>query len=898
MIEPSSAARDVAAEPVPSPAHDMTPTADAALDRLARVVQRQLGVPVALVSIVQEERQVFPGLAGLGGWAGEDRQTPLSHSFCQHVVRRQGPLVVRDARRDPLVSTNLAIEDLGVVAYLGMPISGADGVVVGSLCAIDTSPRDWTAEEITALAELADICSAGLAERNPERAALATRRGGQRDERQLRALVDSLPAMVAYWDRDLRNVVANDAYLTWFGKSPSEIVGSHVRDLLGADLYRRNEPYMRAALAGERQDFSGTITTPEGVERDTTASYIPDIAADGSVPGFFVHVFDVSELTEAVRFRDAVLAASPDLIYLVDLRTSAVTWASGSFTELLGYAPEEITRFGDNVYAAAIHPDDLPVLVETNQAARDLADGEAIRTKIRVRHANGGHRWFLRRITPFERDADGVVVKVLALTRDIHESVELTEKLEAAAAHDALTGLPNRRLLTDRLTTALGRQSRSGRPLPVLYLDLDGFKRVNDTAGHLAGDAVLRATASRVTSLLRPQDTVARVGGDEFVVVLEPTPQTASGPLDLEQELDSARDVASRIRDAVAEPVHVDGRDHFITVSVGIALAFPDDDPDAVLRHADSAMYTAKANGKARWEVFDGSHQDHARDRAHVESTLREALRATSTGTAQGSSSAGPASPRLWVEYQPVFDLGSRALVGAEALARLHDEHGTIIPPSEFVPIAEETGLIGALGQRVLDTACRDLAAWHGLFPGHRRLGVSVNVSARQAAHADLLGDVERALAAHEVPPSTLTLELTESVLLEAGRSTMATLTSLRARGVHIAIDDFGTGYASLRYLAQLPVTCVKIDRSFTAGLPDDPMSVSIVRAVRGLARDLGIDCVIEGIETQEQLAGCPEGMLGQGYLLGRPMPEGSMRTLLAGTAVVPSPGERVPAPR
>ncbi len=864
---------------------------DAELDRIARVVRRQLGVPVGLVTIVEDDRQVFPGLEGLGGWAGESRQTPLSHSFCQHVVRREGPLVVRDARTDPLVAANLAVGELGVVAYLGMPITADGETVLGSLCAIDTAPRDWTATEIAALEDLAALCSAELAGREAvaePSAVRPVRRRPQRDDRQLRALVDSLPAMVGYWDKDRRNVVANTAYVTWFGKDPAEMVGSHLRDILGEDLYRLDEPHVEAALAGERREFTRTIVTPDGSTRHAQASYVPDVAEDGTVDGFFVHISDVSELTEAHHFHDAVLSASPDLIYVVDLRTGAVTWASGSFTELLGHRPEDVTALGAEIYRALIHPEDRDAIAEANAGAADLADGETIRIKVRARHKDGRYRWFLRRVTPFERDEHGRVVRVLGLTRDIQESVELTAQLEAAAVHDELTGLPNRRLLIDRLEIALNRQARTGRPVPVLYCDLDGFKRVNDTGGHLAGDEVLRATAHRITSLLRPEDTVARIGGDEFVVVLEPAQDARHDLTGPEHDLTVARELAGRIGSAVAEPVVVDGREHFVSVSIGIALARPHETTDEILRNADAAMYTAKSHGKARWEVFDRSLQDSALDQARVEAALRSALRPSSASAPRagaGGAAAGAAPEHraaLTVAYQPIFDLATGALLGVEALARLRDEHGIAIPPKDFVPVAEETGLIGPLGRRVLETACGDLAAWHSAFPDRRDLGLAVNVSARQASRSDLLADVEDALERHGLLPSVLTLEVTESVLLDADRSTMVTLATLRDRGVQIAIDDFGTGYASLRYLVQLPVTAVKIDRSFTAGLPSDPMSASIVRAVSGLARDLGIECVVEGIETDAQLAGLPDGVLGQGFLLGRPMPEAQVRALLS----------------
>jgi diguanylate cyclase (GGDEF)-like protein/PAS domain S-box-containing protein len=879
----------------------LTSAPDATLDRLARVVQRQLGVPVALVSLVDENRQYFPGLAGLGGWAGEARETPLSQSFCQHVVARHGPLVVTDARVDPLVAANRAIEDLGVIAYLGMPLTDSGNRIMGSLCAIDTQPREWSVAEVAALTDLAKLCSTELQARetlvSDSAASAELEWKAATRERQLRALVDSLPAMIGYWDRDLRNVIANHAYLEWFGLEPARIVGRHVKDVLGEELFQSNLPRMQAALTGSRQDFSRTIIDATGRVRHTKASYLPDRDADGVVVGFFVHVADVTALTEAVSFHDAVLAASPDLIYVMDLELDRVVWASRSFTQLLGYQPQEITALGDHLYDVLIHPDDREILEEANSSARALSDGETLQLRCRARHADGSYRWVQRRITPFERDDSGRVRQVLGVTRDIHQSVELAERLEVAAVKDDLTGLPNRRLLSDRLSLALKRQARTGLPVAVLYCDLDGFKRVNDTGGHQAGDAVLFATGQRISGQLRTEDTVARVGGDEFVVVLEPARRSGQSNSAGETPEDAALSVAKRIGAAVGEAVHIDGKDHYVTVSIGIALAGHGEDPDEVIRNADAAMYKAKGHGKARAELYELSLRADAADRARIEAALRRSLNPSAeVGVSPDPPQPRPQLPRpqLSVAYQPIYDTSTMEILGVEALARLDDEHGLPISPAEFIPVAEETGLIAQLGRVVLRTACQDLAAWRRDFPTGSNFGIAVNLSARQAGLADLVTDVTTLLRDNHLAPHLLTLELTESVLLEAGRSTMTALHALRHHGVLIAIDDFGTGYASLRYLTQLPVTSVKIDRSFTSGLPKDPVSATIVRAVTGLARDLGIGCVVEGIETAEQLHALTRGSHGQGFLLGRPGPEEGIRRLLANSAeqVAAGPGQ------
>ncbi len=724
------------------------------------------------------------------------------------------------------------------------------------------------------------------------------------EHRAQRALLDQLPAMIGYWDRDLRNVFANRAYVDWLGQTPDRIRGRHVSEVLGPDLYARNRSRLEAALAGEHQEFEREITDPRGRNRHSQTAYLPDV--DGStVLGVMVLVTDVTErvaersalgaavaaeretkerLHEASTFQQAVLAASPDMVDVTDLEHGRSVWASRSLEHALGHPPDHLRGLDPRARAALVHPEDLPALEAADAGVRRLADGEVVQVRYRIRHADGTYRWLSRRVTPFTRDGTGAVTHSLAVSRDITDTVEVEERLATAATHDALTGLPNRTLLADRLRHALQRQARGGREVAVLFCDLDGFKRVNDTGGHQAGDAVLVAVAQRLRTVLRPADTVARVGGDEFVLLLEPDAPTqpdgsATGSPATDFRSGSVA-VADRVCAALGEPVPVGRERYHVSVSIGITFAGAGADPEAVLRDADTAMYRAKRRGKARAELFDGALRADAVERAHVEATLRAALHGPGDGHRR---------PTLSVAYQPVFDLAARAMVGVEALARLHDEHGVPLSPGDFIPVAEDTGMIAELGHRVLETACADLAAWHGADPAWRDLTLGVNLSARQAGLAGLVDEVTGVLQRTGLAAEQLTLELTESVLLDAGRSTLSALHTLRDLGVRIAIDDFGTGYASLRYLAQLPVTSVKVDRSFVVGLPHDRVSRSIVRAIAGLARDLGIGCVVEGIETDEQLTALPAGVLGQGFLLGRPLAEPALRRLLAGGGRYPA---------
>jgi diguanylate cyclase (GGDEF)-like protein/PAS domain S-box-containing protein len=553
-----------------------------------------------------------------------------------------------------------------------------------------------------------------------------------------------------------------------------------------------------------------------------------------------------AELEDNRAFQQAVIATTPDLILLLDSDSGRPLWTSRELSELLGWTSHDLDALSDNPFARLVHPQDVKDLHTMEERARAAEDGEVVHGRYRAKHLNGSWRWLSHRLTPFARERTGEVTQLLTTLRDVTEVVEAQHSLEHAALHDPLTGLPNRRLVADRLRTALA-SSAGEVHLAVLFLDLDGFKRVNDAHGHEAGDAVLERTAERLLQAVRPGDTVGRMGGDEFVVLLVPR----AG----EDLAELAEQVGSRLRREVARPVlHADVV-HSVTVSIGVAYATGTDSAEAVLRDADTAMYGAKTGGKDRLAVFDPEQRLDAVERAATERALRGAL----------------AADGIEVFYQPIVALSSGRLVGVEALLRVRGANGDYLDTQHAVLVAEQTGLIADIGVRVLAKACSQAVTWNG------GLRVSVNLSARELAYPQLYERIRMVLDHSGLSPTRLELELTETVLLEAANSTVKDLERLRAEGVGIAIDDFGTGYASLRYLATLPVTCVKVDRSFTAGLGIDPVCRTLVHATIGLARDLGLECIVEGVETQEQLdaLGCEEHVRAQGYLLGRPSPAG-----------------------
>jgi diguanylate cyclase (GGDEF)-like protein len=422
---------------------------------------------------------------------------------------------------------------------------------------------------------------------------------------------------------------------------------------------------------------------------------------------------------------------------------------------------------------------------------------------------------------------------------------EKTGQLRHQAMHDALTGLPNRILALDRAEQMLARARRQNVSMAALYVDIDGFKHVNDTFGHAAGDDLLRNVANRLAGVVREGDTAARLGG-EFLVLVE------GSSLDAGPEI-----VAERLLDVLRQPYDLKGaagRPLTLTASVGIAVSARET-ADELVRDADLALYDAKAAGRNRYSLFRSDMQTASQDRLTLEMDLSEAL----------------AANELFLEYQPTFDLQTEEVAGVEALIRwTHPTRGTMAP-DEFIPIAEESGLIIPIGRWVLEEACRQAAIWHG---EGRRLGVAVNVSARQLDDDELIDDVRAALCASGLEAGLLTLEVTETTIMRDAAATAKRLHALKGLGVRIAIDDFGTGYSSLAYLRQFPADALKIDRSFISGIATSEQSTALIHTLVQLGRTLNIETLAEGIEDRAQLQTLQREQCdnGQGFLFSRPL--------------------------
>ncbi len=547
-----------------------------------------------------------------------------------------------------------------------------------------------------------------------------------------------------------------------------------------------------------------------------------------------------------------LLANTAQRLWFKDL-DSRIIFASSAFAEgltpgvsaadLVGKTDFDI--FGED-HARAAYEDEQRIIA-TGEPLVDKVEREDFRDR--------PDAWVATTKLPL-RDEAGRIVGTFGFSRDVTAQRRAEEALLYQAFHDPLTGLANRAALVDRLAQSLVALERQPGRLGLVYLDLDHFKPVNDHFGHEAGDRLLVEVARRLQRLARRADTVARLGGDEFVLLCPSL-----------HEDDDLRLVADRVLAAVAEPFVDEGRDLSVTGSVGIVSSSdPGADAGALIEDADVAMYEAKAAGRNRFKVFDASQRDRAVASHELEVELRGALE----------------RGELFLVYQPLFSLTDRSLTGAEALLRWrHPERG-VVQPSEFVPLAEERGLIGAIGAFVLDESCRQLAAWERYRGWPREFTMAVNVSGRQLSDPGLAEQVARTLWRHRIEPSRLCLEVTETAMLGQSRDVAELLSSLSRLGVRIALDDFGTGYATLAHLQRLRVDVLKIDRSFIEQLGRSPRDTEIVAAVTAMAHALGMSVVAEGVETAGQLdavasLACDRA---QGYLLARPMPADSLVAL------------------
>jgi len=551
-----------------------------------------------------------------------------------------------------------------------------------------------------------------------------------------------------------------------------------------------------------------------------------------------------SALTEELRrsegrFRSLVQNAHDGIVLIA--ADGRIRYDSPAVERILGY-PAHV-RLG-KPFLDYLHEEDRAAAQRT---AEEVTRGpEGLRSiEVRTSRADGSWGWIELRLTNLL--GDPAVRSVVANYHDVSERKHFEQRLWQQAFHDPLTQLANRARFQERLATAVARSRRHREPAAVLILDLDGFKTINDSLGHAAGDELLVAVGQRLISAVREVDLVARLGGDEFALLLE----------GVQGQADAVR-VAERLLAALEQPLSAVGQERHVRASIGIALGLGDESADELLRNADAALYMAKGRGKGCFAVFTPDMHAKALERLDLEAHLDLALE----------------RGELILDYQPIVETAGQRWVGLEALLRWQHPQRGLLSPARFLPMAEETGQIIAIGQWVLREACRQLAAWDRRHPHGAPLFMSLNLSARQFRHAAILDDVAQILSEVGLRPDRLMIEITEAVALQDAEATIRTLRELRKLGVRLAIDDFGTGYSALSYLMRFPVDTLKLDRSFLEGVDRDPNGTAILSGILAFAEHLGLGLVVEGVETEAELAvvrelGCRHC---QGFYLGMPM--------------------------
>ena len=675
-------------------------------------------------------------------------------------------------------------------------------------------------------------------------------------ERQLRQVIDSIPTPMCYVDAQNVYRYVNDAFLAYIGRDASDIVGHPVKSVLGEERWGLLAPVMARVRAGESLAVERYIRFADGRSRWMVVRLSPRIV-EGDYQGYYATTSDIHEqkmVEDELRRANTILSAhfdnTPLAVIEFDTELRIVRW-SGQAEAIFGWAADETLGRGLTTWRNVYEEDEA----QFNQFVRALVEGRERHATFTLRnYRKDGTVIWVEWHNSALRDEHGQVISILSLAQDVSSRIQAEERLQYMATHDGLTGLPNSVLLNDRLNAALIRAKRAKKRVGVMFLDLDHFKDVNDSLGHRIGDGLLKELARRIRGGLRQSDLLARVSGDEFVVLLEDVP------------LDGAPDlVASKMLEEVRRPFNVEGHEIHVSGSLGIAI-YPDDgaDSETLLKNADAAMYHAKELGRNGFRMFSEELARRRQMKVQVETALRRALR----------------GDELTLHYQPIMDMATREIRRAEALLRWNDPERGLILPMAFIPLAEETGLGHALGHWVLETACRQARAWRD--QGLGTITVCVNLSASQLRDTSLVNDLKSLLESNGCEPGWLQLEITETSMVRDVESAGTVLARLRALGVRIAIDDFGTGFSSLSHLRHLPVDVLKIDKGFVADIEtgdragrENAGGAAIASAVIGLARGLGLDVVAEGVENQKQLAfladrGCDAA---QGYLICPPLP-------------------------
>jgi diguanylate cyclase (GGDEF)-like protein/PAS domain S-box-containing protein len=707
------------------------------------------------------------------------------------------------------------------------------------------------------LAGYLGMCHDITAQRTAELSAKAT-------ERQIRLLADNVPVLIAHFDaKSLECLFANKNYAQMWGWNEESILGLSVRDVIGDEGYKAVGPYIERVMKGEAVTYERAILAADGAERVLEVHLLPQKNEAGETIAAFVLITDITRHREAER---VVRESEERLRKFADATNEGIlfhengilTDCNDAVARLTGYSHGELVGTPIVDYLALDFRDSAINALRTGyerpyESEIVTKDGVRIPVEFEARVMTIGGKTYR-----------------MSVMRDIRRRKASQARIHYLAHHDMLTGLPNRALLLDRLEFILASSRRREAQVAVLFIDLDNFKTVNDSLGHVAGDALLKVVANRIEKTLRTMDVVSRHGGDEFLVVL-PDLDGDQAPIP----------VAEKLLMSISEPVELEGQSLSVSPSIGISV-FPRDGltPDTLIKNADAAMYLAKERGRSNYQFFNEGLSEAAFRALTLETMIREAIR----------------DQAFVMHYQPQVRADTGEVIGIEALIRWPQKNGGFIEPNGFLPVAEQRGLIRTIGSWVLRQACRQNKAWQRA--GLPRVPIAVNLSSIEFRQKNLVADVQQVLAETRLDPQYLAFELTESMLMDDTADMLRTLEALKALGVKLSIDDFGTGHSSLRHLKSFPIDKLKIDITFVRDTPEDPDDVAITAAIIDLARNMGITSIAEGVERPEQLEflrsrGCDEV---QGYVISPALPADEMALWLARPSVDALSGAQQPA--
>jgi diguanylate cyclase (GGDEF)-like protein/PAS domain S-box-containing protein len=667
-------------------------------------------------------------------------------------------------------------------------------------------------------------------------------------DNRVRAILDNVAEGIITIDEDGRIESFNPAAEKLFGYHASEVIGQNVKRLMPSPYQDNHDHYLRNyATTRERRCLGQGFREVEGQRKDGSTFPLDLSISELSLPEKQLYIGIVRDITQR-KLDEAEMAKlslaieqTADAIMITD-KNGVIEYVNGGFENTTGYQRKKVIGKRPSILKSGVQDAGF-----YRNLWQQVEDGQVFQDIFINRKKNGDLYYEEKTITPL-RDRNGNITHFISTGKDITERMRTQKRLQFLAHHDVLTTLPNRLLFMDRIAHAIAHAKRNGSKLALLFLDLDRFKKINDTLGHNVGDMLLKQLSARLKHGLRQDDTVARLSGDEFAVLLSDI-----------QQVDDIPPITNKILQQFNEPFLIEGHELFITTSIGIAI-FPNDgtNPDTLLKHADTAMYAAKATGRGTFSFYTPDMNAMASMHLQMENDLRHALQ----------------REQFVLVYQPQFSISQPdTILGAEVLIRWrHPTHG-LLRPAKFIPLLEDTGIINQVGEWILRSACAQLRTWLHLTDQLPRL--AINIAPHQLTAPDFVEMVLTILADYALPPSCLELEITESSLMQDEARAVEVLTKLHAAGVNIAMDDFGTGYSSLSYLRRLPVNTLKIDRSFIRQIPHAISDCELTRAIIAMGRSLNLRVVAEGVETNEQLAylrelGC-DGV--QGFLLGRPMP-------------------------